>query len=175
MARFLILLQEVVSQAGLIVLAGIAAYLLTLFAADALPLITGHGAPGSARAWIELPRAMLGTELLAAFAGLWCLLALGLPRNPIFVQITDVLAEGMVFVIGIAVGIVLTGAIGDIWAGAPLRRELASVWLPLLRYAVLACALLWLPGYLARGSFPAWLRVANLIAVWGIAFLIYAN
>ena len=174
MARFLILLQGVVFQAGLIILAGIAAYLLTLFAVDALPLATGHGAAGSARAWVDLPRAMLGTELLAAFGGLWCLLALGLPRNPVLVQIIDVLAEGMVFVIGIAVGIVLTDALGDIWAGAPLRRELAAIWLPLVRYAVIACAILWLPGYLARGSFPLWLRVASLIAVLGIAFLIYS-
>ncbi|MCE5972064.1 hypothetical protein LZA78_00980 [Sinirhodobacter sp. WL0062] len=175
MARFLILLQEVVSQAGVIILAGIAAYLLTLFASDALPLVTGQQAVGWHRAWVELPGAMFENKLLLTFAGLWCLLALGLPRNPIFVQITDVLAEGMVFVIGIAVGIVLTDALGDIWAGDPLRRELALLWWPLLHYAILACALLWLPGYLARGSFPLWVRAASLIAVLGIAFLIYAD
>jgi len=162
------LIGDILRLAGLILLAGILFYGLAILAVGALDLAE----PYLGRSAGRLPDfgSPVTRDQLGALLVVWTVLAIGLGIWPFAQKIGRVIAEGIVFVIGVLAGARLHLSIEALVQGGDPARVLAAHGLLLGEFALLSLVVLWLPEACAGLRLPRALRFVALALVVAAAF-----
>ncbi len=161
------LIADLIRLTALIILAGAVCYGLALGANLALTAAAPWLGTRAARV-PELPLSLLSRDQMLAMCLVWALLALGLGGWPFALRLGRVIAEGVIFVLGVLIGAQLHIGVLALLGGADPLRVLAQQGLQAALFCGLSLALLWLPEACAGLRLPGWLRAGVLLAVLAV-------
>jgi len=163
------MIGDILRLTGEIMLAGIVCYGLLVLAAGTLDFAAPY--VGTARGRVPDLAAPLSRDQLAALLVTWALFAVGLGIWPFAQKIGRVIAEGIVFIIGLLAGVQLHQVVNALARDADTARVFTSHGLTLAVLALISAFVLWLPEACAGLRLPRAVRLVALVLVLAAAIM----
>jgi len=163
------MIGDILRLTGEIMLAGIVCYGLLVLAAGTLDFAAPY--LGTARGRVPDLAAPLSRDQLAALLVTWALFAIGLGIWPFAQKIGRVIAEGIVFIIGLLAGVQLHQVVDALARDADTARVFTSHGLTLAVLALISAFALWLPEACAGLRLPRAVRLVALVLVLAAAIM----